>query len=259
VRFLSTQRERLTPGALRRELSARTRVVALSWVSYGDGYRHDLAGLAEVAHERNAFLCVDGMQAVGAFPVDVRTAGVDAFYAAGAKWMLSLHGIGFLYVAERLAEQMHLAAPGWRSVQNMWDFHNYEQGFSREAMRFESGTPNLLGTLSLVSAIELFERCGPSEIERHVLLLTDRLCDGLKGIGAHIASLRGDGVSSGIVTFAVPGHDSIELGQALQNEGIITTYRNTGVRVSPHGYNTNDEIDAVLQALKRATRATARV
>lgn len=259
VRFLSSQRERLTPDVLRRELSPRTRVVALSWVSYGDGYRHDLAALAEVAHAAGALLCVDAMQAVGVFPIDVRAAGIDALYAGAAKWMLGLHGIGFLYVSDALAERIQLRAPGWRSVKDMWDFHNYDQGYSSEAMRFESGTPNLLGTLSIVSAIDLFERCGRSAIERHVLGVSDYLCAALQRAGAEIVSLRGDGVSSGIVTFRFEGHDSVALGKALQKEGIIATYRSGGIRLSPHGYNTTDEIDAVLQALKGATRAAARV
>jgi cysteine desulfurase / selenocysteine lyase len=258
VRFLSSQRERLTPDVLRRELSPRTRAVALSWVSYGDGYRHDLAALAEVAHAAGALLCVDAMQAVGVFPIDVRAAGIDALYAGAAKWMLGLHGIGFLYVSDALAERMQLRAPGWRSVQDMWDFHNYDQGYSSEAMRFESGTPNLLGTLSIVSAIDLFERSGRSAIEAHVLELTDYLCDALGRIGAEILSLRGDAVSSGIVTFQFAGHDSVALGKVLQKEGIVATYRSGGVRLSPHGYNRVEEIDATVETLARATRVAAR-
>lgn len=259
VRFLSSQRERLTPDVLRREVSPRTRVVALSAVSYGDGYRHDLAGLAKAAHESRALLCVDAMQAAGVLPIDVRSAGVDALYAGAAKWMLGLHGIGFLYLSDRLAERMQLAAPGWRSMKDMWDFHNYDQQYSADAMRFESGTPNLLGTLSMVSAIDLFERCGRSAIEAHVLALTDRLCDALTRIGAEILSIRGDGVSSGIVAFRFADHDSIALGRVLQKEGIIATYRSGGIRVSPHGYNSADEIDATVETLAAATRPAARV
>jgi cysteine desulfurase/selenocysteine lyase len=258
VRLLSTQSQRLTPEVLRREMSPRTRVVTVSWVSYADGYRHDLAALAEVAHQCNALLCVDAMQALGVFPIDVRTVGVDALYAGAAKWMLGLHGVGFLYVRQRLGERLRLAMPGWRSLRDMWDFHNYEQPFSNDTMRFEGGTPNLLGTLTLIAAIELFERCGQSAIADHVIGLTDRLCDGLHRLGAEVLSARGHGVSSGIVTFVLPGHDSVAVGQALQNDGIVTTYRATGVRISPHGYNTAEEVDAALATLERQSRAPVR-
>ena len=249
VRMLPTKCERLTPDVLRREVSSRTRLIAVSWISYADGYRHDLAALASVAHERGALLCVDAMQGLGALPLDVRHSGVDAVYAGAAKWMLGLHGVGFLYVRPELLDRLQLAMPGWRSVRDMWDFHNYDQPFTSEALKFEGGTPNLIGILSIVSAIDLFERCGKEAIARHVLALTDRLCDGLARLGAEISSIRGDATSSGIVTFHMPQRDSIALGEALQKEGIVTTYRTTGVRVSPHGYNTAEEIDRLLERL----------
>jgi cysteine desulfurase / selenocysteine lyase len=257
VRLLKTANERLTADVLRREISPRTRLVAVSWVSYADGYRHDITRLAEVAHESGAFLCVDAIQGLGVFPTDVVESGADALFAGGAKWMLGLHGVAILYLGDRLRERLRVAMPGWRSVQDMWDFHNYEQPFSRDAMRFEGGTPNLLGTLSLVCAIDLFTRSGPAAIARHVLALTDRLCEGLHSLGANISTLRGEGISSGIVTFDLPGCDSIELGQALEKEKIVTTYRAGGIRVSPHGYNTPAEIDAVLEAIGQRARANA--
>jgi selenocysteine lyase/cysteine desulfurase len=136
----------------------------------------------------------------------------------------------------------------------MWDFHNYSQSFSRDAMRFESGTPNLIGSLSLVCAVDLFERSGKEKIAQHVLMLTDRLCEGLQRLGAQVHSHRGDGVSSGIVTFEVPGRDSIALGRALEEAGVITTYRAGVIRVSPHGYNTVSEIDALLETLSELAR-----
>ena len=254
VRILATARARLTPDLLRREISARTRAVVLSWISYGDGYRHDLAGLAEVAHRSKAFLCVDAMQGLGAFPLDVRAQGVDAVYTGAAKWMLALHGIGFLYVAPSLSERLRLVMPGWRSLHDMWDFHNYAQPFSDEAMRFEGGTPNLIGTLSIVSAIDLFERSGPAAIGNHVLNLTDRLSEGLGSLGAELLTVRDESVSSGIVTFRIPERDNVAIGRELEKQGIITTYRTNSIRISPHGYNTEAEIDAALEALTDLAR-----
>jgi len=247
VRFVSTAGERLTPDVLRRELTSRTRVVALSWVSYADGYRHDLAALAEIAHGAGALLCVDAIQGLGAFPLDVRAAGIDALYAGAGKWMLGLHGSGLLYVREDLIDRFVVTMPGWRSMEDIWNFHDYEQPYAPDATRFEGGTPNFVGTLALVSAIELFERSGPAAIERHVLALSDHLCEGLQRAGARLHSLRGPGVSSGIVTFDMLGRDSVTLGRALQRNGVVTTYGPGGIRVAPHGYNTAGEIDRLLE------------
>jgi len=255
VRLLPTAPERLTPEVLRREISRRTRLVTVSWVSYADGYRHDLKTLAEVAHAAGVWFCVDAIQALGVFPIDVVETGVDALFSGAAKWMLGVHGVALLYLSPAFGERLDLAMPGWRSVRDMWDFHNYEQPFSNDAMRFESGTPNLIGALSLVGAIELFAQAGQAAIASHVLHLTDRLCEGLARIGADLATLRGEGISSGIVTFTLPGCDSVALGRALEREGIVTTYRQSGIRVSPHGYNTTVEIDGVLEKVANLSRA----
>ena len=109
VRLLETARERLTPDVLRREISSRTRVVAVSWVSYADGYRHDLKRLAEVAHESGALFCVDAIQGLGVFPIDVAETDADAIFAGGAKWLLGLHGVAILYLGPRLE-----SACSWR-------------------------------------------------------------------------------------------------------------------------------------------------
>lgn len=254
VRLLRSNEGRLTPERLRREISSRTRAVTVSWVGYHDGYRHDLAGLAAIAHDAGAVFCVDAIQGLGALPINVRALGVDALYAGAGKWLLGLHGAALLYVAAPLGERLQLAMPGWRSLENMWEFHAYEQPFSTEALRFESGTPNVIGAISLAESVSLFERAGVDAIARHVLMLTDRLYAGLSNLGAELSTVRGEGISSGIVTFEFPGHDTIALGQALEREAIVATYRAGGIRLSPHGYTTVEEIDFTLETLARATR-----
>jgi cysteine desulfurase / selenocysteine lyase len=254
VKLVPSASTRLTPDALRAVMTDRTRVVAVSWVSFADGYRHDLAALAQVAHAGGALFCVDVMQGLGAFPLDVRACGIDVAYAGGAKWLLALQGVSFVYVREPLIERLHVGAPGWRSSADIWDFLNYDQPYVPDASRFEGGTPNFVGALSLDRSIDLLERSGPPRIAQHVLSLTDRLVDGLEGIGADVRSPRGEGISSGIVTFQMPGADSVALGKAIQREGVVTTWRNTGIRVAPHGYNTPDEIDRLLSLVPQCAR-----
>jgi len=257
VKFISTDRERMTPDVLRREITPRTRVVAVSWVGFADGYRHDLAALGEIAHDAGAIFCVDSIQGLGAFPLDVDACGIDALYNGGQKWLMALQGVSFLYVRDTLLERLRLAAPGWRSAANMWDFLNYEQPITDDASRFEGGTPNFVGALSLDNSIDVLDRAGAAKIGEHVLALTDRLCEGLQRCGAELLTLRGDGISSGIVTFRIPGCDSVTLGRALQAKGVITTWRPNGIRVSPHGYNTAEEIDRMLELIPQCIRSVA--
>jgi len=173
--------------------------------------------------------------------------------------MLALQGVSFCYVREPLIERLTLAAPGWRSMQDMWDFPHFDQPYVSDASRFEGGTPNFLGALSIATSLDLIERSGgTAAIARHVLALTDALCDGLQRSGAKVASLRGEGVSSGIVSFSVPGGDSVELGRTLaERSAIVTTYRAAGIRVAPHGYNTREEIERLLEAVAQYAPASA--
>lgn len=257
VRLVETQKHRLTPDVLRAAMSPRTKLVAVSWVSFEDGYKHDLASLAEVTHAGNALFCVDAIQGLGAFPLDVRAAGIDALYCGGAKWMMALQGVAFLYVARPHIEQLEPLNPGWRSVRDIWDFLNYDQPLADDATRYEGGTPNFIGALSLAEAIGVFERCGTQRIADHVLLLSDRLSEGLVRLGAQLKAPREEGTTSGIVTFTLPNADCVELGRTLQRDGFVTTYRASGVRVAPHGYNTTGEIDAFVDAVAAHGKALA--
>jgi selenocysteine lyase/cysteine desulfurase len=250
IRFVDAPRIRLTPDVLRAAMSPRTRLVTVSWVGFADGYRHDLAALGEVAHAGGALFCVDAIQALGAFPLDVRACGIDALFAGGAKWLMALQGVGLLYVARELRERLAVRWRGWKDVADIWDFLNYEQALAPDASRFEGGTQNFIGILSLDRSIAVLEGAGVPRIAAHVIELTDRLVEGLRGAGAEIETPRGEGISSGIVTFRLPGVDPIETGKRLGAAKIVTTYRASGVRVSPHGYNTLDEIDALVDALR---------
>lgn len=248
VTFIPAQ-ERMTPDVLRKYISAKTKVVAVSWVSFADGYRHDLDSLAEIAHANGALFCVDGAQACGAFPIDVRKSDIDVFFSGGQKWMLSLQGVSFFYLKNELLDRFNLGAPGWRSMADMWDFLNYGQPLVDNASRFEAGTPNFLGALSMSGAIEVIEAAGKEKIAAHVLALTDHLVDGLHRVGAEVLSQRGAGISSSIVLFTMSGQDSVAVGKSLQQKGIVTTHRANGIRVSPHGYNTISEIDHLIESL----------
>ena len=249
VRELDCSAAVLSPERLDREISPRTRVLAISWIGYADGARHDLAGLASVAHARGLSIVVDAIQGLGALDLDVAATGIDALFAGGAKWLCALQGVAMLYVTPELRERLRVAAPGWRSVADMWDFHNQSQGWIGDASRFEGGTPNFVGALSLATSLELFRSVGIARIERHVVSLRERLAAGVRKLGASVVERPGSFASSGILTFAMPGRESVALGRALQKEGFVTTWRANGIRVSPHGYNDIAEIDAFLAAL----------
>jgi selenocysteine lyase/cysteine desulfurase len=250
VRFIETPRERMTAEVLAREMTPRTRVVAVSWVSFGDGYRHDLAALADVAHAGGAVLAVDAIQGLGAFPIDVKRCGIDALYAGGAKWLLSLPGVSLLYVDRAFQDRLTVRWRGWRDVADIWDFLDYDQPLAPDASRYEGGTPNFIGIVGLAASMDVLDDAGVPHIAEHVLELTDHLVERLRSNGAEIQSERSPYVSSGIVAFRIPGKDSVELGRRLGEAKIVTTYRPAGIRIAPHGYNTVAEIDQTVEAMR---------
>jgi len=252
VTLIDAPRERMTPDVLRRAMTPRTKLVTVSWVTFDDGYRHDLAALAEVAHAGGALFVVDAIQGLGAFPLDVVATNVDAIYAGGAKWLMALQGVSFLWLRASLLDRITLRLPGWRSARDMWNFLDYAQPPVGDASRYEGGTVNVIGALSLATSIDVLESAGIERIATHVLALTDRLADGLRSRGwAVLTDRSSDAVKSGIVTFTRAGVDPVALGKRLNEANIVTTFRASGIRVSPHGHNTADDIDALIEALPR--------
>jgi selenocysteine lyase/cysteine desulfurase len=240
----------MTPDALRRRISSRAKVVAVSWVTFDDGYRHDLAALAEIAHAHGAIFAVDAIQGLGAFPLDVNATNVDAVYAGGAKWLMALQGVSFLWLRASVLDRIALRMPGWRSARDMWNFLDYDQPPAADASRYEGGTPNFLGALSLATSMDVLAAAGLDRIAAHVLTLTDRLTEGLRSRGYTLLTDRSrDDVKSGIVTFRRDDLDPLALGKRLQQAGIVTTYRQTGIRIAPHGHNTAEQVEAILDAL----------
>jgi selenocysteine lyase/cysteine desulfurase len=250
VTLLDAPRRRMTPDVLRAMIGPRTKLVAVSWVSFEDGYRHDLTALAEVTHAAGAILVVDAIQGLGAFPLDVAATDVDAVYSGGHKWLMALQGIAFLWLRAALLDRIAVRLPGWRSVADMWNFLDYEQPYAPNATRYEAGTLNVGGALALATSIDVLAAAGTPRIAGHVLALTDRLVEGVQARGYPVLGDRSRvDVSSGIVTFRREDVDPIALGKRLGKAGICVTYRANGIRVSPHGHNTTADIDALLEAL----------
>ncbi len=250
VRFIDAPRERMTPDTLARALTPRTKAVATSWVTFDDGYRHDLAALADVTHAAGALFFVDVIQGLGAFSLDVNAMGIDGCFGGGAKWLMALQGVSFLYVRAAVMERIALRLPGWRSMADMWNFLDYGQAPAPDATRFEGGTPNFIGALSLATSIGVLAAAGSRRISEHIVALTDALYEGLMRRGAIVDSVRSATASSGIVRFRLPGRDPLALGKRFADAGIVTTNRAGGIRVAPHGHNSADDIDALLSLVE---------
>ena len=229
-----------------------TAAIVVSHVEYANGFRNDLSFLSKLAHEHNAYLVVDAIQSAGAIKIDVKRDDVDFLITACYKWLLGPSGIGFLYVKEELIEKFEPPMVGWASVEpqvfetvDFWDIWNLR--LSKTASRFEVGGPNVIGCIGAAAALKLILGYGIEKIENRILDLTDYLIDRVREAGWKLQTPEEKSYRSGIVNFLID--KPMERVEQLAKKGIIVSARANGIRVSPHFYNTEEEIDQLVSEL----------
>ncbi|HEV2878744.1 MAG TPA: aminotransferase class V-fold PLP-dependent enzyme [Candidatus Eremiobacteraceae bacterium] len=249
VRLVRTPKQRLTVDQLEKMRTKRTRLVAVSYVSSVDGYRHDLAALGSWCRERGIIFAVDAMQGFGPLPLDVTGWKIDFCYFGVAKWLLAPQGLSVLYARRDLVEGMRPSHSSWRSVLEPMDFFDYGQEFLPGARRFDGGTVNYPALIGFRESLRLHTEASFPAIERHVLGLCERLIRGAKEGGIEVKSDVRENARSGIVLLGLGKWREDDLNARALAAHIGITVRDVGVRVSPHGYNNEADIQAVLELL----------
>jgi selenocysteine lyase/cysteine desulfurase len=250
VRVCEERDGRVDVDELIRLIDGRTRIVALSQVQYASGFRSDLERIGRAARAYNALLVVDVIQALGVIPIDVETELVDVAAGACHKWLLTPEGVGVLYLSLRARERIQPTLVGWTSVPNPDDYGNYEQGWNEGTLAWETGTGPAALIHGLEASLKLLNEVGISAIESHLEKLTDHLCEQLQDTAYEVVSSRRTGEKSQIVCIRnTTGLSSMDLYTHLRKRNIITAPRGDRLRISPHFYNTHEEIDELLNAL----------
>ena len=230
--------------------NARTRVIAVSWVQFSSGFRTDLKELGEACGRRGILLVVDGMQGVGALRLNISSLPVDVLATQSYKWLLSPQGVGWLYIRGELLNRIKLSAAGVRTVGHRNSFLNHTFDLAPSARRFESGILNFHGMSGAAASLRMLSDIGIEKIESRVLGLSRQLAEGLLAQGCR---LMGDPLnpeaSSGIIVFTHPAYDAATCQRRLADAGIVVSVRENAVRISPHFYNTEHEIDKTLRIL----------
>ncbi|ASF08372.1 putative cysteine desulfurase [Nocardia brasiliensis NBRC 14402] len=231
------------------------KLVVTSWVQFGRGWRVDLAELGRVCRAAGALLCADVIQGLGVIPAELARWGVDFAMADGHKWLLGPEGSGVLYVRGSRLELLRPLEPGWNSVAHREDWDNLELVFDDTARRLEGGMPNVTGIAALGASIELLLAAGIDAIWAHVDRLCEQACAELTAIGATVLTDRSPEGRSGIVSVHLDGAPIPLLASRLQAAGIAVSARAGGLRVSPHGYNTTQDIDHLVRTLATLIRS----
>ena len=244
----------LTPEEVEMRIKPSTRLLAISAVQFLTGFRADLEALGSLCRDRNVLLVVDGIQAVGAVRIDVQSMKIDALAAGGQKWQMAPLGTGFLYVSEQLQERIHQKHLGWLSVKVPWDFFDYRQPLADSARRYEGGTLNAPGIWGMHAALSTLLENGIGEIEKHILALTQLLTDQLQSVdGVKLISPVSPERRAGIVTMELPRNvDAQSVFQSISKRRAQIALREGKLRISPHFYNTPDEMNRIVAILKEA-------
>lgn len=234
----------------------RVRAVTISQVQFHNGYLIDLARFSAEARATDTFLVVDAIQGLGQVPLDVRATPVDVLACGAQKWLLSPWGSGFMYVRKELIPALVSPLAGWTAFEGTDDFTtlcDYSGGLRGDARRYELVTLPFQDFLGMNHALTLLEELGITAIRDHLESLLAPVRDWAGRSGVRVLS-PAPPRAAGMVCLAaadVPGGLA-----ALRAAGVTATVREGALRLSPHCYNTREEMERVVGVLEESLAAS---
>jgi selenocysteine lyase/cysteine desulfurase len=252
VKFVRAKNGRILNQDIADAIQGGTRTVVISHVQYATGYRQDLTELSELTTKYGLYLVVNATQSVGALHFDAKNFNIDFMASNGHKWILASFGVGTIFIKKEYLENSREFRPPFFSQfgqKHREIFDNNKINMSNTASRFELGSPHFSNILSLRAAIQYISNIGIKHIEKRILDLTSYLVQKLQDSNLEILSpLEEEKSRSGIIVFKM--HNANEIVRKLEKKRIIVSARGGGIRVSPHIYNNEEDIDTFSQELK---------
>ncbi len=239
--------ETLPVGHYAAHIDERTLIVPAAHVCFRNGYQLDIPRLAALCRERGAYLMLDDYQRTGTAPLDVHALGVDFMVTGALKYLLGPAGVAFLYVRRDLIERFEPLSTGWFGRVDPFAFSIDRLDWSPSAHRFETGSPPIPNVYAAAAGLELLQTIGLTTIGEQVNRLVERFARGARQRGFDVAT-PDDAARRGPLV-VVRTTDATEMVRRLEGRGIIASARGTGLRVSFHAYNNEQDVDAVLEAL----------
>jgi cysteine desulfurase/selenocysteine lyase len=228
-------------------VDTRTRVVAVSWVAFHNGWVYPIEEIGKLCRERGILFVVDAIQGLGALPLDVARAPVDILVADAHKWLLGAEACAVFYVAESARERLPPPFGGWWNVKAEKGFLDYSLDFHPGGRRYEVGSMPTAQIMGLAAALDLLSAMGQPAVRDRILATSAALWAGLAARGWRITTP--EPLSSGILAVVPPGGDDRRMARKLEKRGVIAAPREGAVRFSPHAYNDEAEVARLLEAI----------
>lgn len=245
VRFAAINPDNsIDPEAFEKLIDENTRVVAVAAVRFNSGFRPNLAAIGKKAHEKGALFVVDAAQGAGMVPIDVEKDQIDVMAGCGFKWLLGLHGTGFLYVSKRVVNRIDPVLPGMYAAEKHYD----RLTFYEDSRKFETGTIAYSLFEAWSAGLELVRQVGVDNIYEQCLKNTDLLLDGLQKKGYQIVSpTRHRAERTAILHFTTGSSDTTKaLFEKLKEHKVLVTLQGENIRVSPNFFTSEKEIQTFL-------------
>jgi selenocysteine lyase/cysteine desulfurase len=227
----------------------RTAIVALSHVFFTTGGIQETRPIALAARKHGAFFLLDAYQSAGQVPIDVASLACDALVTGPLKWLLGGPGLAYLYVRDEWLRQLRPTVTGWFAARDQFAFDSQRFEFHDDARRFELGTPALPTVHAALGGQEIIDEVGVPLIRARNAELTEHLLGRIAAAGLRVRGAREPEQRSALVMVA--DDDPAGAVARLAAERVIVDYRPGYVRVSPHFYNTPDELDHFVAVLSR--------
>lgn len=233
-----------------RQVDGRTRLISVSSFECNSGFRCDLNRIGSFCKDKGILFCVDAIQSLGILPMDVKRDHIDFLSADGHKWMLSIEGLGGFYISKDVLEKVYPVTVGWGNMVNAEDFMNYEFDFKPNAQRFEEGSLNTMSIHAFGASLDLLLETGLENIESRVMALGDKIIEQLNQRGMKVYSSTRQEERSGNISF-IMDQDVSQLYEWMLQNKVKLTVRDGLIRLSPHFYNSEDEISRFFSLLDK--------
>lgn len=230
-------------------IDERTKIVSITHVCFRNGSKLDVPAIVELAHKKGALVLLDAYQAVGTMPINVQELKVDFLAGGVLKYLLASAGLAFMYVRRDLVPDLHPTTMGWFSQANIFAMDIYANTPSPSARRFESGTPPVPSLYAGVAGIKLMQSVGMQKVENHLKEITGLIKEGAMKRGFNLATPIHPDKHGALI--CLRSHKVDLLVKRLEADNVITSSRDNNLRISPHYYNNEKDVNVLMDVLTK--------
>ncbi len=250
VKFINAEKTFFTLSDIEELVDPTTRLISLSSVEFTNSYRVDLESVGRFCRKKGIYFFVDAIQTLGVFPMDVKKFNIDFLAADGHKWLLSPEGTGIFYCSNEVAPKINPPVLGWKSIINEFEFETIDFNLKPNALKFEEGSQCALGIITLGASLKLLRDFGINNVKDEIQRLGELIIDLATERGFELSCPAHKDSRGGAIVFK-GNFDPGEIKERLGEKNIMVKSRGGGIRVAPHIYNTDEEIETLFSEIDK--------